>query len=68
MRSRDIPLYKGPFWIRVHDVLVGFMSEDVGKSLENFIGEFLEYDSHNKHLISGECSCRFGCWWMCVCH
>ncbi|KEH17512.1 uncharacterized protein [Medicago truncatula] len=36
-----------PFWIQVHDLPTGFMSEKVGKDIANHIGEFLEYDAKN---------------------
>lgn len=36
-----------PFWIQVHDVPVGLMSEKVGKDIANFLGDFIEYDAKN---------------------
>jgi hypothetical protein len=36
-----------PFWIQVHDIPTGLMSEKVGTEIANFIGEFLEYDAKN---------------------
>lgn len=36
-----------PFWIQVHNVPPGFMTEKVGKDIANYIGEFLEYDDKN---------------------
>jgi hypothetical protein len=36
-----------PFWVQVHDIPTGLMSEKVGKEIANFIGEFLEYDAKN---------------------
>jgi len=52
--AQSVPLQSVPFWVRIHDVLVGFMTERVGKDLGNFIGEFLEYDVKNSanHLRS----------------
>lgn len=31
------PLFHVPMWVQVHDVLIGFMSQTVGKHLGNFI-------------------------------
>lgn len=48
----DVPLYIVPFWVQVHNIPVGFMTEAVGKSIANFIGEFLEYDAkNNSHFL-----------------
>jgi len=44
--SRIVPKYV-PFWIQVHDLPTGFMSEKAGKDIANFMGEFLEYDAKN---------------------
>lgn len=44
---QEIPLKQVPFWVQVHDLPIGFMSETVGKGLANFIGVFLEYDEKN---------------------
>ncbi|MBA0840667.1 hypothetical protein Goarm_003234 [Gossypium armourianum] len=33
------------FWVLVHDIPHGFMSENVAKQLGNFIGTFLDYDT-----------------------
>lgn len=41
------PLNHILFWIQVHDLLPGFMSENVGRGLGNFIGQFREYDVKN---------------------
>lgn len=52
--AQSVPLLSVSFWVRIHDVPVGFMTERVGKDLGNFIGEFLEYDVKNSanHLRS----------------
>ena len=52
--EQSLPLQSVPLWVRIHHVLVGFMTERVGKDLGNFIGEFLEYDVKNgvNHLRS----------------
>lgn len=39
------------FWIQIHDLPVGYMSEVVGKQLGNFFGTFLEYDANNNSSI-----------------
>lgn len=44
---QEIPLYQISFWIQVHDLPIGFMSETFGRGLANFIGVFLEYDEKN---------------------
>jgi hypothetical protein len=45
--SHNINLQFVPFWIQVHDLPTGLMSEKVGQDVANFIGEFLEYDAKN---------------------
>ncbi|XP_057779491.1 uncharacterized protein At4g02000-like [Salvia miltiorrhiza] len=42
-----VPLDILPFWVQIHDLLAGFLTEGVGKLLGNFIGTFMEYDSTN---------------------
>lgn len=43
----QIPLFKVPFWIEVHNLPVGFISMVVGQSIANFLGEYLDYDEKN---------------------
>lgn len=43
-----IPLQNIDNWVQVYDLSVGFMTEMVGKLLENYSGEFLEFDKNNK--------------------
>ncbi|XP_057811485.1 uncharacterized protein LOC131025710 [Salvia miltiorrhiza] len=43
----SVPLDVLPFWVQIHDLPAGYLSEGVGKLLENFIGKFMEYDSSN---------------------
>ncbi|XP_057803674.1 uncharacterized protein At4g02000-like [Salvia miltiorrhiza] len=43
----SVPLDYLPFWVQVHDLPAGFLTEGVGRLLGNFIGKFLEYDSTN---------------------
>ncbi|XP_074355968.1 uncharacterized protein LOC141695634 [Apium graveolens] len=40
-----VSLFEVDFWIQIHDLPVGYMSEVVGKQLGNFFGSFLQYDS-----------------------
>ncbi|MBA0562648.1 hypothetical protein Golob_007675 [Gossypium lobatum] len=42
-----IPLFMVPFWVQMHDVPIGFFSENLAVQLGNFIGEFIEYDGLN---------------------
>lgn len=44
---KNIPLYMVPFWVQIHNIPVGFMSQFIGENLENYIGKFLEYDEKN---------------------
>lgn len=43
----EVPLFQIPFWVQVHNIPNGFMSEAVGKHVGNTIGSFLEYDPKN---------------------
>lgn len=43
----QIPLNHVCFWVKDHEILVGFMTEIVGQHLGNYVGTFLEYDEHN---------------------
>ncbi|KHN15563.1 hypothetical protein glysoja_043227, partial [Glycine soja] len=50
-----IPLFLVPFWIQMHNLPLGFMSQEVGQSIGNYIGTFLEYDEKNSsNLLRGE--------------
>ncbi|XVF73184.1 hypothetical protein PTKIN_Ptkin12aG0180700 [Pterospermum kingtungense] len=55
MKSDDDPfnldLFTVPFWIQVHDLPSGYMSEVVGKQLGDFIEKFLEYDGNNNSIV-----------------
>lgn len=42
-----VPLFFLNFWIQLYDVLVGFMTEVVGRQLGDFFGKFLLYDKKN---------------------
>lgn len=50
-------LFKVEFWIQIHDLPVGYMTEFVGKQLDNFFGTFLQYDSKNNSSIWREFMC-----------
>lgn len=39
------------FWVQVYDLLVGYMSEGIGRQLGNFIGKYVYYDSNNNSSI-----------------
>ncbi|XP_057811394.1 uncharacterized protein At4g02000-like [Salvia miltiorrhiza] len=43
----NVPLDFLPFWVQIHDLPAGYLTEGVGRLLANFIGTFLEYDSSN---------------------
>lgn len=45
--SAQVPLFHVNFWVQVHELLVGFMSMEVGKCLGNYIGQFVEHDTKN---------------------
>lgn len=47
----QIPLFHLAIWVQIHDLPIGFMSQNVGWLLVNFIGEFLEYDTKNNDGI-----------------
>ncbi|XP_057803593.1 uncharacterized protein At4g02000-like [Salvia miltiorrhiza] len=42
-----VPLDYLPFWVQIHDLPAGYLTEGIGKILGKFIGTFLEYDSTN---------------------
>ncbi|KAL8106742.1 hypothetical protein AgCh_023488 [Apium graveolens] len=46
-----VSLHEVDFWIHIHDLPVGYMSEVVGKQLGNFSGTFLLYDTKNNSSI-----------------
>jgi hypothetical protein len=51
---REVSLFKVPFWIQVHNLPSGYMSEKVGKQVADYIGDFLEYDEKNDNLSWGK--------------
>lgn len=46
-----VPLDRLAFWIQIYNLPVRSFSENVGRSLGNFIGRFLEYDTTNRGAI-----------------
>lgn len=46
-----VSLFEVDFWIQIHDLPVGYMSEAVGKQLGNFFGTFIHYDTKNNSSI-----------------
>lgn len=50
---RTVIINRLDFWVQLHDLQPGFMSEKVCKDVGNYIGEFLEADKNN----------FMGVWW-----
>lgn len=46
-----VPLNKLSFWVQIHDLPAGYITEGIGKQLGSFIGEFIEYDASNMGAI-----------------
>ncbi|XP_074334031.1 uncharacterized protein LOC141671643 [Apium graveolens] len=46
-----VSLNEVDFWVQIHDLLVAYMTEMVGKQLRNFFGNFLHYDAKNNSSI-----------------
>ncbi|MCI17989.1 DUF4283 domain protein, partial [Trifolium medium] len=46
-----VPLYTVPFWVQVHKLPSGLMSEKIGKQIAGAMGEFLEYDANNNSQL-----------------
>lgn len=46
-----VELNRLAFWVQVHDLPAGYITEGIGKQLGAFIGEFLEYDATNSSSI-----------------
>nr|XP_017257901.1 PREDICTED: uncharacterized protein LOC108227327 [Daucus carota subsp. sativus] len=55
MDPLEIPLVELPFWIQLHGLPNGFMTEAAGVQLGNFFGSFLMYDPNNNSSIWREC-------------
>jgi hypothetical protein len=56
---QSVPLNHIPFWVQVHDVPAGCMSQTAGKQLGNFIGEYMEYDEKkNSNFLATYMSIR----------
>ena len=47
----NVLLNEVDFWIQIHELPVGYMTEMVGKQLGNFFGTFLQYDAKNNSSI-----------------
>lgn len=43
--SFQVPLFYSSFWVQVHNLPLGFMSEGMARSFGNFIEQFLEYNA-----------------------
>lgn len=46
-----VALHEAEFWVHIHDLPVGYMTEVVGKQLGNFFGTFLQYDTKSNSSI-----------------
>jgi hypothetical protein len=46
-QPEQVPLYSVPFWVQVHNLPAGAMSEKNGRQIAESMGEFLEYDAKN---------------------
>ncbi|XVF53470.1 hypothetical protein PTKIN_Ptkin05aG0101600 [Pterospermum kingtungense] len=42
-----VPLNHLDIWVQIHHLPIGFMSENVGKQIGNYVGAFVEYDVKN---------------------
>lgn len=51
----NVPLFELDFWIQIHGLPIGLMTENVGKQLGDFFGTFLQYDVNNNSSIWREC-------------
>lgn len=49
MRPNMVQLNKISIWVQIHGLPAGFMTQVVGETLGNFIGEFMEYDPNNNN-------------------
>ncbi|XP_058752391.1 uncharacterized protein LOC131625555 [Vicia villosa] len=47
VQIESIPLFHVDFWVKIHNLPAGMMIERLGRAMENFIGEFVEYDKNN---------------------
>lgn len=55
MDPLEVPLFLLFFWVQLHGLPNGFMTESAGKQLGNFFGTFLLYDPNNNSSIWREC-------------
>ncbi|KAL8546704.1 hypothetical protein ACS0TY_006434 [Phlomoides rotata] len=42
-----VPLSSLPMWVQVYDIPHGYISEQFGRQIGNFLGKFVEYDKSN---------------------
>ncbi|MBA0812487.1 hypothetical protein Gohar_026454 [Gossypium harknessii] len=40
-----VSLYLSEFWVQIHDLALGLMTETMAKQFGDFLGQFLEYDT-----------------------
>lgn len=43
----NVSLFHVSFWVQVHNLPLGFMTQTVGTHQGNYIGTFMEYDKSN---------------------
>lgn len=55
MDPLEVPLFELSFWIQLHGLPNGFMTEAAGKQLGDFFGSFQSYDPNNNTSIWREC-------------
>lgn len=48
---KQVSLQYVPFWIQVHDIPIGLMSEKIGKDIANYMAEFLKYNANNSNCL-----------------
>lgn len=55
VKTREDPtkvqVVEAEFWIQIYDLPVGYMTEVVGKQLDNFFGTFIQYGAKNNSSL-----------------
>ncbi|XVE98625.1 hypothetical protein REPUB_Repub03eG0122600 [Reevesia pubescens] len=54
VRSEAMIMEWCPFWIQIHGLPFGLLSEKIGIVLEDSIGDVIEIDSKNSHQFQGK--------------
>lgn len=47
MNPMQMDLVEVDFWVQVHDLPVGYMSERIARDIGNYVGKFIEADANN---------------------